>query len=133
MSTAQNFAYAAIQVAHNLGAVTTVGSSLTGALIRNNYIRKSLVRLLLIGWIIQVISGITFGATSFYFYGHLPDIAGAALLALYVKVFCVVAGFFVVGAALTAPSEKNTDWIWPLSSALAVTALTAAAFLRWFS
>ncbi len=133
MSTAQNFAYATIQVAHNLGAVTTVGSSLAGVLIGNNAIRKSLVRFLLTGWAIQVISGIAFGATSFYFYGHLPDIGGSALLALYVKIFCVVVGFFVVGTALTAPPEKNTDWMWPFSAALAITALTAAAFLRWFS
>jgi hypothetical protein len=133
VSTAQNFAYAAIQVAHNLGAVTTVGSSLAGALIGNNAIRRSLVRFLLTGWAIQVVSGITFGVTSFYFYGHLPDIAGSALLALYVKIFCVVTGFFVVGVALSAPPEKSTDWIWPVSAALAITALTAAAFLRWFS
>jgi len=133
MSAAQNFAYAAIQVAHNLGAVTTVGSSLAGVLTGNNAIRSSLVRLLLAGWTIQVISGIAFGATSFYFYGHLPDIGGSALLALYVKIFCVVAGFFVVGAALTAPPEKSTAWMWPVSAALAITALTAAAFLRWFS
>jgi hypothetical protein len=133
MSTAQNFAYAAIQVAHNLGAVTTVGSSMAGVLLANHALRRTLARFLLTGWAIQAVSGVAFGVTSFYFYGRPPDIAGAALLALYVKIFCVVAGFAVVGTAIITPPDKTTDWMWPPSAALAITALTAAAFLRWFS
>jgi len=133
MSSAQNFAYAAIQVAHNLGAATTVGSAFAGVLINHGGVRRRLIRLLLVGWSIQVISGIAFGATSFYFYGRPPDIAGAALLALYVKIACVVAGFAVIGFAFATSPDEKADWIWPLSAALAITALTAAAFLRWFS
>jgi len=133
MSSAQNLAYAVIQVAHNLGAATAVGSSIAGVLINHGGARRALLRVLLAGWSIQVVSGIAFGATSLYFYGHPPDIEGAALLALYVKIACVAAGFGVAGFAFVASPEERADWIWPLSAALAITALTAAAFLRWFS
>jgi hypothetical protein len=133
MSTAQNLAYAVIQVAHNFGAATAIGSSFAGALIHQGAIRRGLLRVLLAGWSIQTVSGIAFGATSFYFYGHPPDIGGAALVALYVKIACVVSGFAVVGFAFIAAPGERANWIWPLSAALASTALTAAAFLRWFS
>ena len=133
MSNAQNLAYAVIQVAHNFGAATAIGSSFAGVLISNGGIRRALLRVLLAGWSIQTVSGIAFGATSFYFYGRPPDIGGTALLALYVKIACVVGGFAVVGFAFTTDPGKSADWIWPLSAALTATALTAAAFLRWFS
>jgi len=133
MSSAQNLAYAVIQVAHNLGAVTTVGGALAGVLINHGGARRALLRVLLAGWSIQVVSGIAFGATSIYFYGHPPDIESTALLALYVKIACVASGFAVVGYAFVAAPEEKADWIWPLSAALAITAITAAAFLRWFS
>ncbi|HUO44377.1 MAG TPA: hypothetical protein VMT94_05625 [Burkholderiales bacterium] len=133
MSTAQNLAYAVIQVAHNLGAATTVGSAIAGAMVNHGGARRALLRALLAGWSVQAVSGIAFGATSLYFYGHPPDIAGAALLALYVKMFCVTAGFAVVGYAFITPPGGKADRIWPLSAALAITALTTAAFLRWFS
>jgi hypothetical protein len=98
--------------------------------------RKSLAKLALAGWVTQGASGAAFGATSYYFYGRLPDIAGIAVTALIMKITCVAIGFVLLAAYVFrsdkwTPAKINAAWI--ASSALAVTALSAAAFLRWFS
>jgi hypothetical protein len=136
MSFAQNLNYAVVQVVHNLGAVATVGGSLSAMRVSVASARKSLAYLVLGGWLTQAASGVTFGLVSYYNYHQLPDISGIAINALYVKIACVSLGIIL----LTTYIWKSADWteqgknkVWLLSSILSVTALSAAAFLRWFS
>jgi len=136
MSATQNLAYAIVQVAHNFGAVAVVGGSLAATHFRGVDTRKKFARLVLSGWVTQGLSGAAFGAVS-YFYDHqFPDISGIAVVALYLKMACATSGFLLLGTYLF----RSDDWtlarmnsVWLISSALAVGALSAAAFLRWFA
>lgn len=142
MSDAQNLAYSAIQVVHNFGAVSTVGGSIA-AMLTPPDARRKLAWLVLGGWTTQAVSGPAFGMASYYFYGRFPDIAGIAITALTIKIACVAIGFLLVAAWLCPcerylPScancmERYRNLVWPASTLLAATALTAAAFLRWFA
>ena len=70
------------------------------------------------------------------FSGKLPDIHGVAVDALVVKMVCVAAGLLVAflgfkrstGTVLSPPRLLLV-----FSFVLGATALSAAAFLRWFS
>ena len=84
----------------------------------------------------QGASGACFGAISYAGYGSFPDIHGIAIGALVLKMACAAAGFSV--AALYLAREANwsapgRQRAWTTQLALALTALAAAAFLRWFS
>jgi hypothetical protein len=136
MSATQNLTYAIVQVAHNFGAVAVVGGSLAAMKFRGVDTRKKFAWLVLGGWGTQAASGAALGAVSYYFYHRFPDISGIAVVALGIKMVCVVMGFLLLGTYLCrsagwTPARMNAVWI--ASSALAVTALSAAAFLRWFS
>jgi hypothetical protein len=136
MSATQNLAYAVIQVAHNFGAVAAVGGSLAATKFRGADTRNQLAWLALSGWGTQAISGAAFGAISYYFYHQFPDISGIAVIALIIKMVCAALGFLLLAVYLSkgenwAVARMNRAWI--VSSALAVTALSAAAFLRWFA
>jgi hypothetical protein len=136
MSDTQNLAYSLVQVAHNLGAVATVGGSLAAMRSRGPGIRRRLAGLVLVGWTVQGVSGAAFGAVSYQFYHRLPDLAGIALTALGIKVSCVAAGGLLLATYLLRGADwppDRIDAVWWASSALAVTALSAAAFLRWFA
>lgn len=142
MSDAHNLIYSAIQVVHNFGAVATVGGSFA-AMQAPAEARRKLAWLVFAGWATQAVSGPAFGMASYYFYGKFPDIAGIAITALTIKVVCVALGFLLVAAWLCPcaryfPScanctERYGKLVWPASALLAATALTAAAFLRWFA
>jgi hypothetical protein len=134
----QNLSYAAIQVVHNFGAVAVVGSAayalwpgpgLAG-------MRKPLSWIMLAGWAAQAASGAAFGGVSWLYYGRFPDIHGIAVAALLIKMACAAAGFILVaiylyrGIGWSEPAQQTT---WRALTMLAATALTAAAFLRWFS
>jgi hypothetical protein len=136
MSNAQNLGYAVVQVVHNFGAVAAVGGSLAATLTHSIQHRKKLAWLTLLGWGTQGASGGSFGFLSYQFYGKFPDIAGVALDALVIKILCVASGFLLVGLYLfrgQSWSAATQNRVWPISAMLAVIALTAAAFLRWFS
>lgn len=136
MSDTQNLAYAVVQVVHNFGALATVGGSLAAIRFSNPETRRKLAKLALGGWITQGASGAAFGATSYYFYHRLPELSRIAVSALYIKMACVTAGVILLGIYLLRSKNRNESTgrkICLASSALAVTALTAAAFLRWFS
>lgn len=136
MSATQNLAYAAIQIAHNFGAVAAVGGSLAALKLPDAATRKKLAWLALAGWGAQAASGAAFGATSYYFFHQFPDISGIAVVALGMKIGCAAAGFLLLAAYLFSGArwtESRGNAVWAASSALAVTALSAAAFLRWFS
>lgn len=136
MSATQNLAYSVVQAVHNFGAVAAVGASLAAVKFRSIDIRKTLARFALAGLAIQAASGAAFGAVSYFFYHRFPDIAGIATVALAIKISCVIIGFlwlaayFFQGCNWTA---AKTNVMWISLSWLTVTALTAAAFLRWFS
>jgi hypothetical protein len=142
MSDAHNLAYSAIQIVHNFGAVATVGGSFAAMQVSVEA-RWKLAWLVMGGWTTQAVSGPAFGMASYYFYGKFPDIAGIAITALTIKIVCVALGFLLVAAWLCPcaryfPScancaERYEKLVWPASALLASTALTAAAFLRWFA
>lgn len=133
----QNFIYALIQVIHNFGAVTVVGTSASALwLVRGNEVRHRLALILAMAWAVQATSGLLFGITTFYFEGHLPDIHGIAVDALMIKIVSAVAGFILAVTCvklLSVWSPNKQLLAWRLSFAIGVVALGSAAFLRWFS
>jgi len=136
MSAAQNLAYSVVQVVHNFGAVAAVGGSAAAVFNPRDDSRRKLAWLAFVGWGIQGASGAAFGAISYAFYHQLPDIAGAAVVALLVKMACVAAGFVLIAAYLLRASgwtKTSRDLAWRASLIFAALALTAAAVLRWFS
>lgn len=136
MSAAQNLAYASIQVLHNFGAAATIGGALAATRCNGAATRKKLAALVLGGWTVQAVSGAAFGLTSYLFYHHLPDIAGIAVAALATKMICAATGFLLAAAYLfqgTSWPDKAQRAVWNVSAILAAVALSAAAFLRWFS
>jgi hypothetical protein len=134
----QNFIYALIQVAHNLGAATVVGTAAAALwLARGNApVQRRLFLLLAIAWATQAASGGLFGITTYLFERHLPDIHGIAVDALMIKIFCAIAGFvlaFVYARKGTERTQRSRLFAWRLSFAFGIIALGSAAFLRWFS
>ena len=134
----QNLLYALTQIAHNFGAVAVVGGSLLGRwpLHVESARRRPLAWLVLAGWSVQALSGATFGAVSIAYYGQPPDIHGIAVVALLVKIACAFTGFVMTALWLRHAahwSEPFSNGVWNLLIVLGITALTAAAFLRWFS
>lgn len=134
----QSLAYALTQLVHNFGAVAVVGGALLGRWPRSAspLQQRKLAWLILLGWFFQGVSGAGFGAISYAWYGEFPDIHGIALFALYLKIVCAAGGFFLAAAFLRYQeewSERRRQVIWSGLIVLGVTALAAAAFLRWFS
>jgi len=134
----QNLAYALTQVAHNFGAIAVVGGALLGRwpLAALPPVRRKLAWLILAGWIVQGISGTAFGTISYVYYRQFPELHDIALAALLVKMTCALAGIIVAIVYLRfhgAWSSTRQEWAWNGLIILGVTALTAAAFLRWFA
>ena len=85
---------------------------------------------------VQIASGLGFGLTSLYYYGETPDLSSIAMVALAIKVIAATSGFLLAASYLA----RGREWglvcvrrIFLSLAALAAIALTAAAFLRWFS
>jgi hypothetical protein len=134
---AENLVYALIQVAHNFGAVALVALPAVGLWLRTGPAGAQRISLILIAVAVaQASTGVSFGAAGLYFHGALPDIHGVAVVALWVKVTAL--GFaLAAGAAILAYgsgwSEARRAGTWKLALFAAAAALTAAAFLRWYS
>jgi hypothetical protein len=135
---AQNLAYALIQVIHNFGAVTVVGTAASALwLVRGNAaVQHRLALLTAMVWAVQGATGALFGITTFYYEGHLPDIHGIAVAALLIKIGCASTGFVLAVAYV----KWNSGWAvtkqllaWRALFTLGAIALSSAAFLRWFS
>ncbi len=133
----ENLIYALIQVLHNVGATVIVGGAVF-ALWPNPRLEydRAYAWLILIAWGTQMISGILFGLTSLYYYGETPDLSSIATGALAIKVTAAVSGFLL--AAFYLRRGKGWDRASMIRTfrslaALGAVALTAAAFLRWFS
>lgn len=133
----QNLGYALTQVIHNFGAAGVVGGALAALwLAPRAELERRLCVLVCLGWAVQAASGATFGAISFYAYGRFPDIGGIAVAALAIKVVCAVAGFLLAALCFLRSGHWQAAGrrkAWQALAGLGATALTAAAFLRWFS
>lgn len=134
----QDFLYACTQMAHNFGAVAVTAGAIFALwpARQSPAVLRQLAWLVLIGWALQAISGATLGAISYAFQGRLPDIHGIASAALFLKMACAVSGFFLAAIYLRFAAGWSTQGVnaaWSCLAALAVIALSAAAFLRWFS
>lgn len=133
----ENLAYALIQVVHNFGAAVVLGGAvfILWPMPRLEFAR-AFARLILLAWGAQIASGILFGLTSLYYYGETPDLSRLAMAALVIKAVAAISGFLLAtrylisGQAWSRWRVKHTfQWL----AILAAIALTAAAFLRWFS
>jgi len=130
----QNLAYAITQIFHNFGAVTVVGGAVFALLWRATDVQRRLARLVLAAWLVQAVSGVTFGAISYYYYAQFPDLTGIAVAALVVKIVCAALGISLTGWQLLAQSSEATRrHSWMALCFLGMLALSAAAVLRWFS
>lgn len=134
----ENLYYSVAQVAHNFGAVAVVGGATFGLYpaTQTAATRLKLAWLIGSGWAAQAMSGMSFAAISYHYYGKLPDIHGIAMAALLIKMLCALSGLTIVILYLrysaTLAIERRL-LAWQLLTALGIIALTAAAFLRWFS
>lgn len=134
----QNLVYALIQIVHNFGAVTVVGTAATALWMARGSaaVQHRLAWLLAVVWAVQAASGAGFGIATFYSEGHLPDIHGIAVIALLIKTACAMAGFVLAVVYIKWHSgwaAKQQLFAWRASFMLAAIALGSAAFLRWFS
>ena len=138
MMSLQNLGYAIVQVAHNFGAVAIVGGAAFMLFMAPQPapLQRKFVWLVGIGWGTQALSGMAFGAISYYYYGKFPDIHGIAIAALAVKMLCAASGLSLVALYLRYAdgwTGRQRHIAWKILFALGASALTAAAFLRWFS
>lgn len=133
----QNLGYALTQVVHNFGASAVLGGAVAALwLAPRPELERALGWLVFAGWAAQIASGAAFGAISFYYYEQFPDISFAGTVALVIKVACAASAFLLAAFYLLVARGKPQAWrrgIWLIMAFLATTALTAAAFLRWFS
>ncbi len=134
----QNLAYALVQLVHNFGAVAVVGGAVAARWLARDApaTQRQLAWLVLGGWLAQAASGAGFGTVSYLFYGRFPDIHTIARAALLIKLACAAGGILLAAGYLRRAADwqpARRDTVWTLLLALGVTALAAAAFLRWFA
>ncbi len=132
----ENLSYAIVQVVHNFGAVAVMGGATFALYPGTAALHRKLAWLVGFGWITQAMSGMSFAAVSYHYYGKLPDIHDIAMTALLIKMLCAVFGVSIVIIYLRYSTNLTIErrrLAWQLLTALGMTALTAAAFLRWFS
>ena len=137
MADLQDISYALVQVAHNFGATAVVGSAVF-ALQRGVHApaQRKCAWVAALGWATQALSGMGFGAITYYYYAKPPDIHGLALGALYFKMLCATCALAVLAWYLLTDKNNTSIFrhhVWQGLFALGTSALTAAAFLRWFS
>ncbi|RPH65734.1 MAG: hypothetical protein EHM83_05680 [Burkholderiales bacterium] len=135
---AENLAYTAVQVVHNFGAAAVVGGAVFARwpTAQDPVVQRWLAWLVLAGWVAQAASGSLFGAVSVHYYGQFPDIHGIAVAALGIKIAAAVVGVAVAAAFLRLSArwgDTARRRAWAALTGAGVVALTAAAFLRWFS
>ena len=134
----ENLFYALTQLVHNFGALSVVGGAIGGLKVQAGDLplKRKLAWLVLGGWGAQAFSGLMFGAISLYLYGETPDLHLTAQVALAIKMACAATGILLTILYLRRAEnwpEKRRHSTWTTLTGLGVTALSAAAFLRWFS
>jgi len=133
----ENLAYALTQVVHNFGAAAVLGGAVFALwpAFRPEDTR-SFAWLIFFAWGAQMASGALFGVTSLHYYGETPDLSHVAMAALAVKIAAAISGFVLVGMYLLRGrtwTQTGVRRTFQSLAVLATLALTAAAFLRWFS
>jgi len=133
-----NLVYALIQLIHNFGAAAVIG--IPAYVLMNQRdsmaVYHRVIISVAIAWLVQLITGFTFGIASLTFYGHLPDIHGVAKIALSIKIICALTAlglFFVVWKQRLTYSNTRLRLYWASWLILGTIALSSAAFLRWYS
>ncbi|MBN9123419.1 MAG: hypothetical protein J0I60_01650 [Nitrosospira sp.] len=134
----ENLSYAIMQLVHNFGAAAVVGVAIFAIYpaAQPIPIQRKFAWLVGLSWTAQALSGVGFGAVSYYFYEKLPDLYGLAFAALLIKIMCAAGGVSIAIMYLRQAAGWTTEQrsvAWKLLAALGVTALAAAAFLRWFA
>lgn len=134
----ENLVYALVQLVHNFGAVAVTAAPLAALwpARASPDSRAVLLRLVVVAWVVQIASGVSFGATSLHYYGVLPDLSDIARTALVVKVLCAIAGLALSVLLLGRGSrwaERAHERSWHALAGLGATALAGAAVLRWFA
>lgn len=134
----ENLAYALVQLFHNFGAVAVTAAPIAALrpACASDPARGALARLVVVAWIVQIASGVSFGLTSLHYYGVLPDLSAIARTALVVKVLCAAAGLSLSALMLARGarwSARARDRGWHALAGLGATTLAGAAMLRWFS
>lgn len=133
----ENLAYALTQVVHNFGAAAVLGGAVFALWPATRFENgRTFGWLILVAWGTQIVSGGVFGLTSLYYYGETPDLSSVAMAALAVKVAAAITGFLLAAVYLLRGREWARVSVLRTFGSLAVlgtVALTAAAFLRWFS
>lgn len=131
----ENLSYALVQVLHNFGAAGAVAIPLSALAAGQAWPgrQRQLLWLVLLAWGTQALSGGGFGAVSYYFYGRFPDLSDVAVVALGTKILCTILGLVIAGFSLRFQRAGFHRRNWQGLATLGVVALTAAAFLRWFS
>lgn len=127
-----------MQLVHNFGAAAVVGVAIFAIYpaAQPIPIQRKFAWLVGLSWTAQALSGVGFGAVSYYFYEKLPDLHGLAFAALLIKIMCAASGVSIAIMYLRQAAGWTTEQrsvAWKLLAALGVTALAAAAFLRWFA
>lgn len=133
----ENLAYALTQVVHNFGAAAVLGGAIFALwpAPRLEY-GRTFAWLILGAWGAQIISGSVFGVISLYYYGETPDLSRIAMTALGVKIAAAITGFLLAAFYLARGKQWDSMGVkrsFQSLAALGAIALTAAAFLRWFS
>jgi len=134
----QDLGYAVVQVVHNFGAAAVVGGAafMWYMAPQPASLQRKFAWLTGFGWGAQVLSGMGFGAISHYYYGKFPDIHDIAIAALVIKILCAMSGLAMVVLYLRYAdgwADRQRRVAWQILFALGAIALSAAAFLRWFS
>ena len=129
--------YALVQVVHNLGAVAVVGGPAAALVCRPQgaALERRLALVLLFAWALQGATGAGFALVSWELKGQLPEVTGIALAALAIKVAATAAGCALAALLVRRGirwSPRGRRAAWAVSLGLAASALTAAAFLRWY-
>ena len=134
----ENLNYAIVQLVHNFGAAAVIGFAIFALypVAQPAPVQRRFAWLVGLGWAVQAISGMGFGAVSYYYYEKLPDLSGVAFAALLIKISCAVGGIamamlYVRRAGNWTVAQRRAAW--KFLGILGVTALAAAAFLRWYA
>lgn len=133
----ENLAYALTQVVHNFGAVAVLGGAAFALWPAPRLeFGRTFAWLILAAWTAQLVSGGVFGLISYHYYGETPDLSSVAMTALIVKIAAALSGVLLSAFFLLRGRQWRSDGVKRSFQGLAVlgaVALTAAAFLRWFS
>lgn len=126
--------YSIIQLIHTIDGALILGAPLFLIWYEPTLEKiNDVLRFLFLIWGVQGITGISFGLASLTFYDGLPELSPVGLIAVLVKISCVIIAFTICGWFL----YQNRKWgkinkgSWYILFALALISHIGAAILRW--